>query len=88
MEKKVSPDITQELLQRKLYNLKQNIHDINYIQQYINKQNRKKELKDKLKLKYDYSKNQVVDKFDMTEEELNKLDPDKVIFKFTSSFLE
>jgi len=39
-------------------------------------------------LKYDYSKNQVVDKFDMTEEELNKLDPDKVIFKFTSSFLE
>lgn len=88
LEKKFEPDITPELLKRKARDLARDKNDTDYLQIYINLQNRKKQLKEHLKKKYDYKHNQIVDKDQLSEEQLKEIDPDKTIFKFTSSFME
>lgn len=88
LDKKFTPEITPQLLKKKLNDLQLNNDNTEYLERYINMQNKRQREKERLRKKYDYSKNKVVSKEDLTEEELKQLDPERTIFRFTSSFID
>lgn len=61
-------------------------NDTDYIQKYINKQNALQKHKANLRQKYDYKNKKIVDRSKLSQKQLNNIDSDSTIFKFTSSF--